>query len=85
MPEAGLGEVTLELVDGRLILDAGEFVSEIVAARDDESGEAFYLSATPPPGRLRISLRDEAGTRSPVVHDTASTDLYVFTRVRGDG
>ena len=73
-----LGEVTLKLVDGRLILDAGEFVSEIVVARDDESGETFYLTATPPLGGLRISLRDEAGMRSLVVHDPASTDLYVF-------
>ena len=74
-----LGEVSLELVDGRLILDAGEFVSEIVVARDDETGETFYLTATPPLGGLRLSLRDEAGTRALVVHDPASTDLYAFT------
>jgi hypothetical protein len=74
-----LGEVTLELVGGRLILDAGEFVSEIVVARDDETGEMVYLTATPPLGGLRISLRDETGPRSLVVHAPASTDLYVFS------
>ncbi|HLL50323.1 MAG TPA: serine hydrolase domain-containing protein, partial [Thermomicrobiales bacterium] len=78
-----LGEVKLELVDGRLTLDAGEFVSEIVVARDDETEEAIYVTSTPPLGGLRVSLRDEEGRRALVVHDPASTDLYAFTRVAG--
>jgi hypothetical protein len=78
-----LREVKLELVDGRLTLDAGEFVSEIVVARDDETEEAIYVTSTPPLGGLRVTLRDEEGRRALVVHDPASTDLYAFTRVAG--
>jgi hypothetical protein len=80
-----LGKVKLELVDGRLNLDAGEFVSEIVVARDKVSGEIVYVTSTPPLGGLRLSLRDEAGTRALIIHDPASTDLYVFTPMFEDG
>lgn len=74
-----LGEVTLTLDDGRLILDAGDIASELAAAQDEATGEPYYLTVTTPLDGLRVSLRDDNGTRTLVVHDPAPTDLYVFT------
>jgi CubicO group peptidase (beta-lactamase class C family) len=44
---ADLGEVTLALQDGALMLDAGEFQAEI-RARKDEDGEISYLTFVTP-------------------------------------
>ncbi|MGH2614673.1 MAG: serine hydrolase domain-containing protein, partial [Thermomicrobiales bacterium] len=76
-----LGTVTLTLDDGRLVADAGEIASQLLAARDASTGKTFYVTATPPVIGLRISLRDNPGPRSLIVYDPASTETYVFAPV----
>jgi CubicO group peptidase (beta-lactamase class C family) len=76
-----LGDATLSLEDGRLMLDAGEVASELAAVRGDGADGQMLVTVTPPLGGLRVSLRDEGGERTLVVHDPASTDLYVFGTV----
>jgi CubicO group peptidase (beta-lactamase class C family) len=73
-----LGDATLSLEDGRLMFDAGEVASELAAVRDDGTDGQMFVTITPPLGGLRVSLREEGGERTLVVHDPASTDRYVF-------
>jgi CubicO group peptidase (beta-lactamase class C family) len=73
-----LGDATLSLEDGRLMLDAGEVASELAAVRGSGAEGQMLVTVTPPLGGLRVSLREEDGERVLVVHDPASTDRYVF-------
>lgn len=75
-----LGEIALRLEDGRLIADAGEIASELAAAHDAATGESFYVTVTPPFVGLRAALRDEGGTRSLMIYDPGSAEVYTFTQ-----
>lgn len=43
-----LGAIELSLVDGKLMLDAGEFVTQLKAKVDDDGGLAGYMQIDPP-------------------------------------
>ena len=45
---------------------------------NDGSASQLYVTVTTPLGGLSVSLPEEGGERALVVHDPASTDLYVF-------
>jgi CubicO group peptidase (beta-lactamase class C family) len=75
-----LGKLVLTLQEGRLLADAGEIASELVAVRDEARGDAFFVTATPPFVGFRVSLREEGGTRALVLYDPGSVEAYAFTQ-----
>ena len=63
--------------------DAGEIASELAAAHDAATGESFSVTARPPFVGLRISLRDGGETRSLVIFDPGSAEVYAFEQMPG--
>lgn len=75
-----LGEVTLSLTKGRLMLDAGEFVSEL-RPYADETGQLGYIMYDPPLAGITFEFTvDNDGT--PVIVLVTATDAYPFMRRR---
>lgn len=75
-----LGEVTLSLEDGRLMIDAGEFVIELRATVDSAGEPDGYLSFDQPFAGLPFELEeDEAG--NPTIRLGSGAVSYTFTRV----
>ncbi len=73
-----LGEVTLSLTKGQLMLDAGEFASELRAATDG-AGRLRYIMYDPPLTGTAFAFRvDDDG--APVVVLETATDAYTFVR-----
>ncbi|MBC8098680.1 MAG: beta-lactamase family protein, partial [Armatimonadetes bacterium] len=73
-----LGDITLSLDGERLIMDAGEFTSELRAGIDDE-GETYYILIDPPLAGIPLDLvESEAGV--PTIQIDIVTDVYTFTR-----
>lgn len=73
-----LGDITLSLRDGRLLFDAGEFVSEVRVA-EAAKGEAQVVLFDPPLAGTPLALKmDDDG--SPTITLASATDTYVFRR-----
>lgn len=72
-----LGDIILSFEDGVLTLDVGEFVTEVVAVEDEETGEISYLTTDPPVTGIPLEFEtDEDGT--PIIVIDIATDQYVF-------
>jgi CubicO group peptidase (beta-lactamase class C family) len=77
-----LGEVSLELHDGALILDAGEIRSELQPQLDEQGSVVGYVITDPPMAPLPVMLRQgEDSAPSLVVPNPAGGNEYVFARV----
>lgn len=74
-----LGEVELEIVDGRLIFDAGEFAAEVRVATGELGRVAGYLLVDGPLAGLPLDLRQMDGLPVLDVFDPTSTSAYPFT------
>ena len=74
-----LGEVTLSLEEGALLLDAGEFQAE-VRPRVSEEGEVSYLTYSFPLAGLPLKLEEDA-EGNPTLVLGASVNEYTFTKV----
>jgi CubicO group peptidase (beta-lactamase class C family) len=77
-----LGEVSLKLRDGALILDAGE-VRSALRPRLDEQGRAIaYVTVDPPLAPLPVILRqDERGAPTLAIPNPGGGHEYVFSAV----
>jgi CubicO group peptidase (beta-lactamase class C family) len=73
-----LGEITLSLEDGKLMLDAGEFTSELREALT-EDGETVYMTYDPPVAGLPFELVGDADAPGVVIDIV--TDQYPFEKV----
>jgi CubicO group peptidase (beta-lactamase class C family) len=77
-----LGEISLELHDGALILDSGEVRSELRPELDEHGSLVGYVIIDPPMAPLPVMLREgEDGTPSVVVPNPAGGNEYVFAAV----
>jgi CubicO group peptidase (beta-lactamase class C family) len=75
---AALGDISLNLVEEGLLLDAGEFTSELRPATD-QAGRLRYLMYDPPLTGTAFEFRvDDDG--APVVVLVTATDTYAFVR-----
>jgi CubicO group peptidase (beta-lactamase class C family) len=75
-----LGEVSLELRDGMLILNGGEVRPRLRPQLDEQGRPIAYVATDPPLARLPLFLReDERGAPTLVVPDPAGGNEYVFT------
>jgi CubicO group peptidase (beta-lactamase class C family) len=75
-----LGEIDLSFVDGRLILDAGEFAGELRPVKKQVAGLPNYAMYDPPLANLLLDLHENQD-HQPEVTLTSGTDRYVFTLV----
>jgi hypothetical protein len=75
-----LGEITLAIEGGALILDAGEFRTELRPLKAAQPGSAGYLMGDPPLPGLPVELRRNGDGRPEVVITTLP-ETYVFTLV----
>ena len=75
-----LGTITIaQDADGTVTYDAGEFVSDVWASADENTGEISYLLAEPPLAGERVQLTTaEDGT--PTITIGVGLAEYVFTR-----
>ncbi|MBW3634164.1 MAG: beta-lactamase family protein [Chloroflexi bacterium] len=73
-----LGEVSLVLHEGTLILDAGEVRSELRPQLDEQGRVVGYVATDPPMAPLPVMLRQEGGAPSLVVPNPAGGNGYVF-------
>ncbi len=74
-----LGEVALELRDGALILDAGEFRAELRPLLDEAGNVAAYVASDPPITGWTVGLRPGAGGEPGLVIPNPGTgEEYVF-------
>jgi CubicO group peptidase (beta-lactamase class C family) len=73
-----LGEITLVLENGRFMMDAGEFESEL-RPRADAAEESYLTVGAPLPGLPLELQEDEAG--EPIVQLGEGAYSYTFTRV----
>ena len=72
-----LGEITLSLDGDQLILDAGEFQTELVPLKRPVAGAPNYYMFDPPLSGLPVELRqDDGGDPEVVIH--VGTEQYVF-------
>jgi CubicO group peptidase (beta-lactamase class C family) len=76
-----LGQVSLSMDGDRLIINTGEFGSEVRTASGEVARIAGYVLIEGPLLSLPIDLRDEGGKLALVVIDPTSTEEYVFTPV----
>lgn len=75
-----LGEVTLTLEDDALMLDAGEFRSQLLPLRGPDSQAQGYLIVDPPLAGLNVTFADEGGQPTLTV-DGFVLGRYTFTSV----
>jgi hypothetical protein len=76
---AALGDIALALTDGRLMLDAGEFVTELRPKRDDQGELEGYIQLDAPlQGLVYKFVEDSAG--APVIELGEGASVYTFTR-----
>ncbi|CAA9557061.1 MAG: Beta-lactamase [uncultured Thermomicrobiales bacterium] len=75
---AALGEVSLELTNGALVLDAGEFRTELLPTLNGAGAVAGYITADAPVAGALVALRRENG--APVMVVGAGVDEYDFAR-----
>jgi hypothetical protein len=74
-----LGEISLELRDGMLILDAGEVRSRLRPQLDEHGRVIAYVATDPPLAQLPLALREgERGAPTLVVPNPAGGSEYVF-------
>jgi hypothetical protein len=77
-----LGEISLELHEGTLILDGGEVRSELWPQRDEQGGVVGYVATDPPIAPLPVTVRlGEDGAPSLVIPNPAGGEEYVFAAV----
>jgi CubicO group peptidase (beta-lactamase class C family) len=75
-----LGEIELALTDGKLTLDAGEFVTELRPKRDGEGELEGYIQMDAPlQGLVYKFVEESAG--APVIELGEGASIYSFTRV----
>src|SRR3712207_8121414 len=78
---SALGEVTLSLTKGRLMLDAGEFVSEL-RPYADETGQLGYIMYDPPLAGIAFEFTvDDDGTRSEEHTSELQSRQYLVCRL----
>ncbi len=76
---AALGDIELTLTDGKLMLDAGEFVTELRPKRDDQGELEGYIQIDAPlQGLVYKFVEDSAG--APVIELGEGASVYTFTR-----
>jgi CubicO group peptidase (beta-lactamase class C family) len=73
-----LGEVSLAVTDETLVLDAGEFQTELRSTLDEAGGVAGYVTFEAPVVGLPVELRRENGAPALVVGQ--GVDEYAFVR-----
>ena len=73
-----LGPLALEMDGDRLVVDAGEFRSELRPAIGPRARPGGYLTIDPPVAGFTVLLRRNGPTPELVFIDPASTDEYVF-------
>jgi hypothetical protein len=80
---AALGEVTLELIDGALIIDVGEFRTAVlpVMDEDDLTQVDYYISVDPPMSGQQLQFEEGADGVIQMVLGSGVTE-YTFTRVQ---
>jgi CubicO group peptidase (beta-lactamase class C family) len=78
-----LGEVSLALRDGALILDAGEVRSELLPRLDEQGRVTAYVAIDPPLTRLPLAFASEGGSSSLMIPNPATGAPYVFEPVPG--
>jgi CubicO group peptidase (beta-lactamase class C family) len=71
-----LGEVTIELGDGTLILDAREFRAELRRLR--EAGMTYLTSDLPLSGPATVTFTEESGTPVMTFTDPTTGEAYAF-------
>lgn len=77
---AALGDINLALTDGKLILDAGEFVTELRPKRDKQGALEGYIQMDAPlQGLIYRFGEDSAG--APIIELGEGASVYTFTRV----
>jgi CubicO group peptidase (beta-lactamase class C family) len=74
-----LGPLSLEMDGGRLVIDAGEFRTQLLPAIGPRARPGGYLTIDPPVAGFSVILRRDDGTPELVIIDPASTDEYVFS------
>jgi hypothetical protein len=81
---AALGGIRLDVENGDLYVDIGEFRMALRASPDAPAGTLVFLTADPPLAGLRFELRvDDAGEATVILGGGAYT--YVFTPVVAPG
>jgi CubicO group peptidase (beta-lactamase class C family) len=79
-----LGEVDIELGDGTLILDAGEFRAELRPLRDAQIGAPTYLTSDLPlSGVTTVTFTEASGAPVMTFTDPTTGEAYAFTFVDG--
>jgi CubicO group peptidase (beta-lactamase class C family) len=73
-----LGDITISEEEGKLILDVGEFISELRAYVNDD-GETQYITIDAPVAGTPFEFTEEDGER--VVKLDIVTDVYTFEKV----
>jgi CubicO group peptidase (beta-lactamase class C family) len=73
-----LGPLSLEMDGDRLVVDAGEFRTELRPAISPRARPGGYVTIDPPVAGFSVFLRRDGPTPELVVIDPASTDEYVF-------
>ena len=79
---AALGDVSLVLDDGRLMLDAGEFQTELRPLLDDQDGGTSYVALDPPVASRPMVLRMGADGTPELVIPPVFGKEYVFKPTR---
>jgi CubicO group peptidase (beta-lactamase class C family) len=78
-----LGEIVVELDDGTLVLDAGEFRMELLPRTDQDGQVASYWAITPPWLALNTGFRFSTdGAGNPTIVRGAAGNEYTFVKVR---
>ena len=79
-----LGEVNIELGDGTLIFDAGEFRAELWPLHDAQTGETTYVTSDLPlSGMSTVTFAAEGDTAVMAFTDPTTGEAYVFTFTGG--
>jgi CubicO group peptidase (beta-lactamase class C family) len=74
-----LGDADLALEDGKLLLDVGEFVAELLPYNDPDVGFAGYIQVSAPGQGLTFRL-EQAASGAPQLIFVAGAEEYTFTR-----